>query len=195
MTKGRLPRHEVRMQPFLDPPVRRQRSVAARRTAGLNRAEREARIVSLLNRGVAIAEIAAREGLSLKRMRNLVREILAQRMPQPPADLTLEEIESLWKWFESDALSLEAADILKLELLTGAGCGKISGLRAEEIDRRKWVWTLPAEPGRLAYFKRPSFFGEILCCWRPRWIAGTKKSPMHADAWYVWRKEHRAAHL
>jgi integrase len=64
-------------------------------------------------------------------------------MPQPPADLTLEEIESLWKWFESDALSLEAADILKLELLTGAGCGKISGLRAEEIDRQKWVWTLP----------------------------------------------------
>jgi hypothetical protein len=48
---------------------------------------------------------------------------------------------------------------------------------------------LGAEPGRLAYFKRPSFFGEILCCWRPRWIAGTKKSPMHADAWCVWRKE------
>ena len=49
-----------------------------------------------------------------------------------------------------------------------------------------------AEPGRLAYFNRPSFFGEILCCWRPRWIAGTKKSPMHAYAWYVWRKEPRS---
>src|SRR6478672_5599373 len=24
-----------------------------------------------------------------------------------------------------------------------------------------------AEPGRLAYLNRPSFFGEILCCWRP----------------------------
>ena len=34
--------------------------------------------------------------------------------------LTVEEIETLWKWLESDALSLEAADILKLELLTGA---------------------------------------------------------------------------
>jgi integrase len=44
----------------------------------------------------------------------------------------------------SDALSLEAADILKLELLTGARCGEISGLRVEEIDRNKWVWTLPA---------------------------------------------------
>ena len=58
--------------------------------------------------------------------------------------LTVKEIETLWKWLDSDALSLEAADILKLELLTGARCGEISGLRAEEIDRNKWVWTLPA---------------------------------------------------
>jgi hypothetical protein len=48
-----------------------------------------------------------------------------------------------------------------------------------------------AEPGRLAYLNRPSFFGEILCCWRPRWIAGSQGSPMHAYAWYVWRKEPR----
>ena len=39
-----------------------------------------------------------------------------------------------------------------------------------------------AEPGRLSYLNRPSFYGEILCCWRPRWIPGTKKSPMHAYA-------------
>jgi integrase len=58
--------------------------------------------------------------------------------------LTVEEIETLWRWLGSDALSLEAADILKLELLTGGRCGEISGLRAEEIDRNKWVWTLPA---------------------------------------------------
>ena len=58
--------------------------------------------------------------------------------------MTVEEIELVWKWLESDALSREAADILKLELLLGARCGEISGLRAEEIDRNKWVWTLPA---------------------------------------------------
>ena len=46
-----------------------------------------------------------------------------------------------------------------------------------------------AEPGRLRYLNRPSFFGEILCCWRPRWIAGSEGSPMHAYAWYVWRKK------
>jgi integrase len=57
--------------------------------------------------------------------------------------LTLEEIETVWRWLDSDALSLEAADILKLELLLGARCGEIAGLRAEEIDRGKWIWTLP----------------------------------------------------
>jgi len=46
-----------------------------------------------------------------------------------------------------------------------------------------------AEPGRWRYLNRPSFYGEILCCWRPRWIAGSEGSPMHAYAWYVWRKK------
>src|SRR5271170_1791160 len=58
--------------------------------------------------------------------------------------LTVAEIEKLWEWLDSDALSLDAADILKLELLTGARCGEISGLCAEEIDRDEWTWTLPA---------------------------------------------------
>src|SRR5580704_1715241 len=66
--------------------------------------------------------------------------------PGVPRDrvLTIEEIELVWKWLESDALSLEAADILKLELLIGARCGEISGICAEEIDREKWLWCLPA---------------------------------------------------
>jgi integrase len=65
--------------------------------------------------------------------------------PGTPRDrvLTVQEIETLWRWLDSDA-SLEAADILKLELLIGARCGEISGLRVEEIDRQKWIWTLPA---------------------------------------------------
>jgi hypothetical protein len=48
-----------------------------------------------------------------------------------------------------------------------------------------------AEPGRLTYFNRPSFHGEILCCWRARWIAGSKGSPMHAYAWYLWSRAPR----
>jgi hypothetical protein len=50
-----------------------------------------------------------------------------------------------------------------------------------------------AEPGRLPYLNRPSFHGEILCCWRPRWIAGSDGSPMHAYAWYLWRKTPRSS--
>jgi integrase len=66
--------------------------------------------------------------------------------PGTPRDrvLTVEEVEALWKWLDSGALSVDAADILKLELLTGARCGEMAGLRAEEIDRQKWIWTLPA---------------------------------------------------
>jgi hypothetical protein len=49
-----------------------------------------------------------------------------------------------------------------------------------------------AKPGRLRYLNRPSFHSEILCCWRPRWIKGSEGSPMHAYAWYVWRKTLRS---
>jgi hypothetical protein len=49
-----------------------------------------------------------------------------------------------------------------------------------------------AEPGRLRYLNRPSFYGEICCCWRPRWIPGSEGSPMHAYAWYVWRNTPRS---
>jgi DNA-binding CsgD family transcriptional regulator len=72
-----------------EPPLsqaHRDRSIPARRKARQAKAEREQGIVNLLNAGVSVAEIAAREGVSLKRMRNLVREILAKRMPQPPAE-------------------------------------------------------------------------------------------------------------
>jgi integrase len=66
--------------------------------------------------------------------------------PGTPRDrvLTVEEIEALWKWLDSHALPSDPADILKLELLTGARCGEISGLCVEEIDREEWIWTLPA---------------------------------------------------
>ena len=66
--------------------------------------------------------------------------------PGTPRDrvLTVEEIETLWRWFDSGSLSPDAADILRLGLLIGARCGEIGGLRVVEIDREKWLWTLPA---------------------------------------------------
>ncbi len=64
----------------------RSRSIAARRAARVEKAVRERRIVDSLNRGVSTAEIAAREGVTEKRMRAVVGEILARRLPEAPAD-------------------------------------------------------------------------------------------------------------
>jgi hypothetical protein len=75
--------------------VRRKRSLPPRRATRTEKAEREARVISLLNRGVSIPGIATQEGLSLKRMRNLVREILAERMPQPPAEFLALQVSRL----------------------------------------------------------------------------------------------------
>jgi hypothetical protein len=72
--------------PAFPPRDRRDRSVEACRAARLKKADRESRIVSLLNRGVSVAEIAATEGLSLSRMRRLVQATLVKRLPQPPAE-------------------------------------------------------------------------------------------------------------
>jgi integrase len=91
--------------------------------------------------------------------------------------LTVEEIETLWRWLESDALSPEAADILKLELLTGARCGEISGLRAEEINRNKWVWTLPASRSKNGRQRVTPILGvahEIL----EQRLSGVEKGPV-----------------
>ena len=67
----------------------------------------------------------------------------------------------------------------------------VEGQRVEFVAALfRSIWG--AEPGRLPYLNRPSFYGEILCCWRPRWIPGSEGSPMHAYAWYVWRKAPRS---
>ncbi len=56
------------------------------RAARLAKFKREQLIVDFLNRGVSVAEIAARVGVGEKRMRANIREILARRMPHPPEE-------------------------------------------------------------------------------------------------------------
>src|SRR5271166_2627395 len=52
------------LQDAVPQPVRRDRSVEARREARLKKDTREMRIIGMLNRGVSMAEIAAREGVT-----------------------------------------------------------------------------------------------------------------------------------
>ena len=75
--------------------TRRGGSSGAPRATYREKVRREQRIVSLLNRGASVPEIAASEGLTLKRMRNVVREILAERMPQPPAEFLALQVSRL----------------------------------------------------------------------------------------------------
>jgi integrase len=57
--------------------------------------------------------------------------------------LSVEEIKHLWTWLETGGLPLEPTEIMMLQLATGARCGEIAGICAEEIDREAWTWTLP----------------------------------------------------
>jgi len=77
------------------PAALRDRSAAARRLARVKKAEREARIVNLLNGGAAISEIAAREGLTEHSMRELVRTILKRRIPAAPAEFVATQVSRL----------------------------------------------------------------------------------------------------
>ena len=64
--------------------------------------------------------------------------------PGRPRDrvLSAEEIASLWRWLAESTLSVTTADILRLQLPTGARCGEVAGMEAGEIDATEWLWTL-----------------------------------------------------
>ena len=65
------------------------------RAARLEKFKREQLIVDYLNRGVSVAEIAARVGVGEKRMRAVIREILARRMPAPPEEFLAIQVSRL----------------------------------------------------------------------------------------------------
>ena len=70
-------------------------SIEARRASGQKKFERERLIVDSLNRGLPVAEIAERIGVTEKRMRALLREFLARRRPEAPEDYAVRQISRL----------------------------------------------------------------------------------------------------
>lgn len=68
-----------------------------------------------------------------------------------PCDRVLDdnEIASLWAWFDSGANQMppDIIAVLRLQLLTGARCGEIAGMCANEfhINDDLMIWTLPPE--------------------------------------------------
>jgi hypothetical protein len=74
------------------PPLRPEKEAHAAR---LKRFKREQLVVDYLNRGVSVVEIAARIGVGEKRMRAIIREIIARRQPHPPAEFVAIQISRL----------------------------------------------------------------------------------------------------
>ena len=113
------------------------------RAARLAKFKREQRIVEYLNRGVAVAEIAAQVGLSEKRMRAVIGEILARRMPHPPAEFVAIQVsrlnEALLVAYSAMSMTnLKAVDqVVKIvrELDRYHGLSAVAGRRRPEPDR------------------------------------------------------------
>jgi hypothetical protein len=77
------------------PPVGPAHSPAPARAARLKKFQREQLVVDSLDRGVSVAEIAARIGVGEKRMRTIIREILARRMPHPQMEFVAIQVSRL----------------------------------------------------------------------------------------------------
>src|ERR1700722_475536 len=78
------------------PSLHAQRSqIRSPAPARLNKAQLEQKIVALLNCGFSISEIAAREGVTERRVRQRVQEILARRAPSAPAEFVALQVTRL----------------------------------------------------------------------------------------------------
>jgi hypothetical protein len=77
------------------PAIRRDLSPAARNAVRRRKAERERRVIGFLNRGVSVAELASREGVTERGMRKYVRSLPARRAPQPPAEFLALQVSRL----------------------------------------------------------------------------------------------------
>ncbi len=77
------------------PAALRRGAPVARSAARATTDERDARIIKPFNDGISVAEIAVMESVSLKRMRNRLREILAKREPRPPAEFLARQAKRL----------------------------------------------------------------------------------------------------
>jgi integrase len=67
------------------------------------------------------------------------------RSPPRQRVLTSDEVETLWRWLDGGAIPLDAADVLRMQLVLGARCSEVGGMRGAEVDTERWLWTLPAE--------------------------------------------------
>ena len=99
---------ETSAEPEVQPKrVKQARSRRRRLEARETKAVRDVRLFNLLKSGVPIAEIALQEGLSVRRAREVVQEILERREVDPPAGFAQLQIGRL-----SDAMMVAYAAMM-----------------------------------------------------------------------------------
>jgi hypothetical protein len=74
---------------------RQPRKSSGRAAARLRKAAREMKIIGQLNAGFSIPEIAARAGVTERRIRQRVQEILAKRAPRSPVEFAALQVSRL----------------------------------------------------------------------------------------------------
>ncbi len=113
------------------------------RAARLARFKREQLIVDYLNRGVSVAEIAAEVGIGEKRMRAVVREILARRMPEAPEEFAAIQMsrlnEALLVAFSAMTnMNLKAVDrVVRIVRELDRYHGRAAALSVSEAEQRE----------------------------------------------------------
>ena len=117
--------------------VKLDRSRRQRLEARQAKAERNVKLFNLLKSGVPIAEIALQEGLSVRRARELVQEMLERREVDPPAGFAQLQIGRL-----SDAMMVAYAAMMEGNLHALDRVLRIVG----ELDRYQGFAVAPAEP-------------------------------------------------
>lgn len=80
----------------------------------------------------------------------------------PPRERAFDEAEinKFLEWLPTSTLPEDHVTVLRLQLLTGARCGEIAGMRRSEIDQENWVWTLPADRSKNKRPRRTPLVGE-----------------------------------
>ncbi len=135
-----------------DPPAPASTDAGA---APLERIKREQAVLDYLNRGLSMVEIAARVGVGEKRMRAVVREILARRAPPRPDEFVAIQVNRLNEalLFAFDAMA--EGNLRSIDRV-------VSIVRA--LDRYHGVDVGRLRHGRLPREAAPAVLGGALVC-------------------------------
>jgi DNA-binding CsgD family transcriptional regulator len=123
------------------PVVRLDRSPAARDAARQAKAERERRDVDLVNDGLSMAEIAAREGVSERGMLKSIRALIARRGPEATDAFIAVQVNRLNEAPRTSYGAASEKTLATVDRVVGIAC---------ELGRRTALAAQRAEPNRVA---------------------------------------------